>query len=47
MNKCIFSLSLSRVCVGFFVFLITKMKKVSPVLTNISQIKKQKKMTPS
>lgn len=23
------------------------MKKVSPVLTNISQIKKQKKMTPS
>lgn len=46
MNKCIFSLSLSRVCVVFF-FLITKMKKVSPVLTNISQIKKQKKMTPS
>lgn len=46
MNKCIFSLSLSRVCVGFF-FFITKMRKVSPVLKNTSQIKKQKKMTPS
>lgn len=39
MNKCIFSLSLSRVCVVFF---FINMKKVSPVLTNINQSTKKK-----
>lgn len=39
MNKCIFSLSLSRACVVALFFFLINMKKVSPVLTNTNQIK--------